>query len=451
MLAVTASCIEDSVATSPQVQPVFSVDTLKLGSVITGQGTPTYRFTVRNRHDKILNIDRIALRSGSTTFRMNVDGFSGREFANIQVRPNDSIFVFVEATLDGNDAPGLSVVEDHVDFVTRGVTRTVVLRADGFDVKRHRAEVITSDTRLTAEYPHQIFDSLVVAPGVTLTVDAGTRLMFHDGARMKVYGTLRSLGTVENPVHFMGDRTDNVVGSISFDLMASQWHGLTFAPESRGNLLSHTEVRNTETGVLADSLSQVTIVNSRLRNSAGRSLTAWHADVTAMGAEIAEAAYGTLLLHGGSARFDHCTIANYYLFSVLYGEAVQLSHVDDDTDDGSGLPRLRAEFTNSIIYGNGTDLSHGDLSGTDVTFTRCLFKSGGEDDANFVECLWDSDPLYYTERSKYIFDYRVKPESPAIGYDSPALSLDLAPADLYGVTRAGTIGAYEYVAPEVDE
>lgn len=440
-----SSCIEDSVATSPQVQPLFSVDTLKMGSVITSQGTPTFRFTVYNRHDKILNIDRIALRSGSTTFRMNVDGFSGRDFSNIQIRPNDSIFVFIEATLPEQSAPGLIEVKDHVDFTTRGVTRTVVLDADGFDVKRHRGEIITADTRFTAEYPHQIFDSLVVAPGATLTIEPGTRMMFHDGASMKVYGTLQSLGTPEAPVHFSGDRTDNVVGSISFDLMASQWQGLTFAPESKGNLLSHSIVRNTVSGVLADSLSQVTIINSRLRNSAGRSLTAWHADVTAMGTEIAEAAYGTLLLHGGKARLDHCTIANYYLFSVLYGEAVQLSHTDDDTDDQSGLPRLDAVFTNSIIYGNGTDLSHGDLTGMNVTFTRCLFKSEGEDDENFIECLWDADPLYYTERSKYIFDYRVKPESPAIGYDSPALSLPLAPADFYGTPRAGTIGAYEFV------
>lgn len=442
------SCIEDSIATSPQVQPEFSTDTLKMDTIFTGQGTPTFRFLVYNRHDKVMNIDRISLRSGSDVFRFNVDGFSGKEFTNVEIRPKDSIFVLVEATVPEFKAPGITDVIDHLDFSTRGITRTLVIKASGLDVTRRRGEVITADTRWDNEYPYQIFDSLVVARGATLTLEPGTRLHFHDGAFLRVDGTLIARGTPDKVIHLSGDRTNNVVGSIPFDLMASQWQGLIFSPESRGNVMSHAIVRNTVNGVLADSLSQVTFVNCRLRNAAGRALTAWHADITAEGCEIADAAYGTLLIHGGKGRFDHCTFANYYLFSALHGEAIQLIHVDDDTDDGSGLPRLSASFTNSIVYGNGTDLSLGDLTGMDVTFTSCLFKSNGSDDENFIRCIWDADPLYYTVRNEYLFDYRVKPDSPAIGVADESLSTGLSSTDFYGVGRAATIGAYEFVEPQ---
>ncbi len=127
---------------------------------------------------------------------------------------------------------------------------------------------------------------------------------------------------------------------------------------------------------------------------------------------------------------------------------MQFAHVSADEktglDDGSGLPYTQATFVNCIIYGNGADLSHGDLTGTGITMRRCLLKSKGSDDDNFIECIWDTDPLYYTVRSDYYFDYRVKPDSPAIG----AGEATDAPADWYGTTRASTLGAYEFTSPE---
>ena len=110
------------------------------------------------------------------------------------------------------------------------------------------------------------------------------------------------------------------------------------------------------------------------------------------------------------------------------------------------MPYLTADFTNCIIYGNGTDLSVGDFSGSLVTLRRCLLKSNGEDDDNFIACIWDTDPLYYTVRSDYYFDYRLKPDSPALGAADPALILPEASADFYGVSRlqeAPNLGAYQ--------
>lgn len=451
-ILLPVSCIEDGIDTSPTSQPVFSTDTLNIGTVFTDQPTPTSRFMVYNRHDKILNISNISLRSGGNTFRINVDGFAGTSFQNIEIRPNDSIYVFVEATLAQNGSPSLTAVEDILDFVTNGVTTSVVLHADGQDVTRLRGEIINSDRRLTADYPYQIYDSLVVAPEAVLTIAPGTILHFHDKAYMRVYGSLVTEGTSEEPVVMRGDRTGSVVSDISFDLMDSQWDGLHFAPSSRGNRLSHTEVRNTVSGVIADSLSEVRFHNCRLRNSATYSLSTRYADLTLTGCEVAEASDGALSLTGGKAIVNHCTFANYYLFSALHGAIVQIYHFDAESDNGSGMPYLVADFSNSILYGNGTDWSVGNLDGTAVTLRRCLLKSSGSDDANFIDCVWDSDPLYYTVREEYLFDYRLQPGSPAIGSADPQLTLPEAARDIYGCERlpSPNLGAYQAMKEQPD-
>lgn len=451
-----AACIEDAVSGSPSDQPTFSCDTLDMGTVFTLDGSPTSRFTVYNRHDKVISINSISLRDDpDNRFRLNVDGLSGRSFSNVEIRPNDSIFVYVETTqpVNGGDAPVRR--EAHLDFVTAGVTQTVVLSASAQDVRRQRGTVIDKDTRWKSGAPYQIYDSLVVAPGVTLTLDAGAQLLFHDKAYLKVYGTLVSDGTAEHPVNLTGDRQGIVAADIPYEIMSGQWEGVLFTTESRNNRLSFTSIRNTKWGVVADSIPHgdtpaLTLVNCRLRNSQGYALTAYHSDITAYGTELADASSGVLLLVGGTQRIDRCTIANYYLFTALGGAAVQFMHCNADTDDLSGLPLMNADITNTIIYGNGTDISIGDFTGTAVTLRRCLLKSEGTDDDNFINCIWGEDPLYYTVREDYYFDYRLQPESPALGAADPSLTpvlpygLAIPDRDLYNAPRdaAPNLGAY---------
>lgn len=85
--AILPSCIEDGVITDPSAQPRFETDTLSLGAVFTGEGSPTASVKIYNPHDKILNISSVRLRDGRY-FRINVDGFCGREFTDVEIRPN---------------------------------------------------------------------------------------------------------------------------------------------------------------------------------------------------------------------------------------------------------------------------------------------------------------------------------------------------------------------------
>lgn len=450
MLFGTASCIEDGFTASPSDQPEFPADTLDLGLIFTDEPSPTSRMVVYNRHSKGLNISDIRISGPDAAhFRMNVDGLSGETFSNVEIRANDSIFVLVEATLPENATAKPTEITASLDFTTNGVKRSVVLAATGQNVRRLRGLTLAQDTHLTAELPYQIYDSLVVAPGTTLTLDPGARLHFHDKAMLVVRGSLRSLGTPEAPVNLCGDRTGNVVADISFDIMSNQWTGVFILGTSTDNLISHTDIRNTAQGVTVDS-APLTIINSRLHNSAGSALEAYHSRIRALGSEFAEAADGLVYLQGGEHLFSGCTFANNYLFSAISGPAIWLAHVSSDpktgADDESGLPYLKAEFNNSIVYGLGDDFSHGSLEGTDVRVRRCLIRAEGKDDNEFINCIWGDDPLYYTVREDYIFDYRLRPDSPAIGAaDRTLYPPDFPAADFYGVPRALDLGAYTFV------
>ncbi|MDE6396457.1 MAG: hypothetical protein K2K84_04225, partial [Muribaculaceae bacterium] len=361
LLFTVTSCIEDGVTTSPSDRLYFSTDTLDMGTVITEDVSTTHRFTVRNPHSKGIVISNISL-SGENAgyFRLNVDGFSGREFNDVEIRANDSIYVLVSCTLPANDSDLPVNLLANIDFKSNGNTSTVVVSATGRDVVRLHGFTVDADTGFSPLRPYQIFDSLVVAEGATLTLPAGTQLMFHDKARMIVRGSLRAEGSVEAPVELRGDRTGNVITDITFDLMSRQWDGLAFTSTSRDNLLSHTIVRNTVYPTTVDH-TDLTIINSRLRNSGSTVLDVTGGTVTAVGSEFAEAADGVVYLDGGNHTFNQCTFANYYLFSAIGGPAIGLNHINEVTDNGSGEPYASVEISNSIIYGLGTDISHGTL------------------------------------------------------------------------------------------
>lgn len=441
-------CIEDGISTSASDQPVFSTDTLRMGSVFTLDATPTHRFVVFNNNDKGIMISDIRFSDDpSGIFRLNVDGIAGKRFNNVEIRANDSIFVFVEATLPENGRNQMVDVVSHLEFVTNGVTRTLPVKISGRDVTRLRGDArISSDTSFSPEKPYQIYDSLVVEKGVTLTLPAGTELFMHDAARIKVYGTLRMEGTAEKPVSITGDRSGYVAASIPYEIMSGQWGGIEFAPESRDNFISHATIRNSEWGLIVDGAdNSLRLINSQIRNTKEYVLRAFHSNVDAAGCEFADASLGLVGLIGGSHSFNHCTFANYYLFTAIGGPALQFAHYDDESLDLDfpDMPLLSARLTNCILYGIGGELSKGDLEGTDIYLQRCLLKSAGSDDDHFIDCIWDKDPKYYTEREQYKFDYRLRDDSPARDAADMGLTDPATASDRYGLQRAGALGAYE--------
>lgn len=449
------SCISDSFTTSPNDILAFSADTLSFDTVFTDLGTPTARLKVYNRASKSINIASIRFRQSDSPFTLNVDGQSGTVFSNVEIRPNDSIFLFVECYIAETAGNTPFLVEDMLDFVTNGVSQSVVVEAYGQNVTRLRGERVTGTLQLNADRPYVVYDSLVVDDGGVLRAAPGTRLLFHDGARLTVRGTLEAVGTPSAPVEMRGDRLDNVLPDVGYDILAGQWDGVVIGPGSFGNRMEYVDMRSTVRGVQVDSCGvtdrpKLTLVNSWLHNSQGTVLSSRYARVDAYGVCFSEAGGPVVELWGGVHEFSQCTISNYYLFAVPSGPLLTLRHclpAAEGEKPVSDLPLMSAVFENSIIYGMTSDINTGDLTGSDVYLRNVLMKSSGENDEHFIDCLWDKDPLFYTVRTDYIFNYHVKDDSPAIGAGNPEYVSPLTETDMDGRRRQTppTLGAYVYV------
>lgn len=458
MLAVvTTGCIEDGFTTSSNDVLEFSVDTISFDTIFTGEGTPTLQFVVRNKHSKQLNISSITLAGESgATFYLNVDGVKGESFSDVEIRGKDSIYVFVEAYIDYTNELNPIEFVDHINFITNGVTQQVTLTAWGIDVERLTAPHITQDTQFTNERPYLIYDTLRVDSGVTLTLQPGCTLYFHDAAAMVVDGTLVANGTQDQIINMRGDRLDEVLNGVDYDIMSGQWGGIRFTGSSFGNSIRYTYMRGSTDGVIADScnVSQVklSLFNSILHNAVNSVLTASHCWIEAEGCEFSDAGGSVVKLIGGKERLVNCTIANYYLFSVISGTMLNMSYVFSDDSNGVD-PMMDASFDNCIFYGIATDFNIGRFPDADVYIRYCLMKSDGYDDENFISCVWAGLPYFYTVREDYFFDYRLRDTSEAIGKGNPEYLSDEGMTDFYGVSRLrddGTvdIGAYSYVPSE---
>lgn len=461
LVASLPSCIEDNFTTSSSDTLVFSTDTLSFDTVFTGETTATHRFLVYNRHKKQLRISDISIDGvgDGAHFYMNVDGRSGERFSDIEVRGNDSLYVFVTARVDETSADTPFDVYGNLNFVTNGVLQTVTLRAAGQNAVTVSDWTISENTALTADRPYRVMDSLVVDEGATLRIPAGTTVYFHDKAKIRVKGTLLMEGTQGNPVRLRADRLDKVAGSIPFQLMSGQWDGVHYDKDSYGNEMAYVEMQGSSSGVVVDSCGvldkrKLHIFNSVLHNSSSSVLTAAHSWIDAEGSEFSDASEGVVNLTGGKYAFNNCTFANYYLFSAITSPLLTLNYVLPKGKSYDN-PLMDAEFNNCVVYGNASDISEGDLKGSAVYLRNCLLRSKGNDDDNFINCVWGGDPKFYTVRKDYIFDYRLKNESDAIGKGDMTLCPDAARFDMLGNDRFASgsldLGAYVWIEQKEEE
>lgn len=448
---MSTGCISDEFTDSPSDVLAFSVDTLRFDTVFTDVGTPTARLKVFNRASKSINISSIRLRNDDGVFSMNVDGVSGKVFENIEIRANDSIFIFVECRINENTDKRPFKVEGHMDFLTNGVSQTVNLLAYGQNVTRLRGVTIDSDVTFTDDLPYVVFDTLRVAKSATLTLSPGTRLLFHDKGILQVDGRLLAIGAEGKMIEMRGDRLDNVLPDVGYEILAGQWQGVRFGAESFGNRMEYVEMQSSAHGVIVDSCgiidrNKLTLVNSWLHNSQGNVLRSEHSWVDAYGCCFSDAGEAVVYLRGGVHDLVQCTLANNYLFSISTESILTLSHLSWQDSSGVANPLMKANFNNCIIYGITSPLTPGDLEGTDVYMRNVLLGVGGSDDNHFISCLWDMNPEFETVRDDYYFNYHLKDNSPAIGAGNPEYVTPECQVDMDGINRLEwgnpALGAY---------
>lgn len=470
MSALFSSCIEDGFTTSSSDVLTFSKDTIAFDTVITLQGTATKQMIVYNKNKKQINISsiKVAGLASKGHFHLNVDGIRGDEFKNVEIRGNDSIFIFIEAKLDEMESNDPTLIEDRLEFVANGVQKSVLLSAWGQDVIRLSGDTISGNGHFTADKPYLIYDTVFVSERSTLTIDPGATLLFHDKAAMRIKGTMLANGTADSPITFRGDRLDHVVGETSFDLMSGQWGGIIFTPGTKDNVLKHVVMKGSSIGMHCSSeyMNDTTrcalkLINCVLTNSASTCLVTQGCYVQAIGTEFSDAAEEVAYFVGGKVMMSQCTFANNYLFTVPVLPIVQVFNVDYG---GGYVDKIRAYFDNCILHGLNDELSAGFLNAAKDTITEnnvlkldgynvlmryCLFKASGTNDSHFINCVWEGDPHFLTVREDHFFDYRLGNESDAIGKGNAALCPEEARYDRYGRDRLARgsvdLGAYVWV------
>lgn len=447
-------CISDEFTTSPTDLLTFSTDTVSFDTVFTDLGTPTARLKVFNKAKKSVNISSIKFKNPDSYFAMNVDGVSDREFKDVEIRGNDSIFVFIECYIPETQQTGPQLVEDKLEFVTNGVTQQVTVEAYGQNVIRLKNFTVTEDMEMGPEMPYVVFDSLVVEKEATLKILPGANILFHDKASLVVKGTIDARGEPDKKINMRGDRLDDVLPDVGYDILAGQWKGVYIRGESFDNHLEYVDMRSTVDGLRVDSCADLSrqklqLVNSWIHNSQSTAFKSEYSWVDAYGCVFSEAAEAAVSLTGGKHEFVQCTFSNYYLFSVVSDPLVCLYHLFPEDLDGNSNELMKANFLNCILYGMPSDLNEGDLEGSDVYFKYTSLKSAGTDDDHFISCLWDTDPLFYTIREDYYFNYRLKEGSPVIGAGNPAYVSAICLYDMDGLNRLSggnpDLGAYVYV------
>ena len=468
---------EQSFSSDPAFRLSFSTDTVSFDTLFTEVSSSTYSLLIYNRNKDGLRIASAHLSGGDDSpFRVNLDGLAGTSFSDLVVRGGDSLFVFVEVTVDprGQDEP-FEVCDSLLFSLESGVTQQIQLRAYGQDATVLRGFVVDSDMRFTSHRPYLVYDSLRVEEGSVLYLDAGTRLYFHDGVEMQVYGSLEAVGTKESPIVFRGARTDHMFSYLPYDRLSAQWGGITLHPSSFDNIFIHCDIHSGTYGLRAENLDmtrqKLTMQDSQIHNVDEDALQLTLCAASFANSLFTNAGGHCVNLLGGQMTFMHCTMANFFPWKSERGEAVNISNYVEE--EQIVYPLLGVDFINSIITGSKDDelaglvIEKGDTADysayAQFSFSHSLINSKGEardpDTLRFSNIVWEhKDSAAYgrtnfrtIDHDEFIYDFHLDSLSVARGIASPEY-IQKFPYDKDEQPRHGNgpidAGCYQYIVHE---
>ena len=460
MITGFIACERYELYKNPDATIYFSTDTIFFDTIFTTFGSTTKQVRVHNRYDQPVEISYIRLAGGEDSFfRLNIDGYQTNEVSNIEIPPKDSIYIFVEVTIDPNNVDSVLLIQDSIVFNTNGNIQDVDLLAWGQDVHLIDGEEVQTQTWMN-DKPYLVIHSMMVDTSQTLTIEEGVRLHFHRNSRLYVAGTIIVNGSLENPVVFEGDRLEEM-----YEDVAGQWDGIWLLPGSRDSRFNYAVIKNAVIGIESDTLSSVLNPNLKLSNTVIKNMSAvgilgLGTTIHASNCEISECGqFAIALLIGGSYEFYHCTVANYWggdwkETTIRSTPAVILNNYYEDIYKHIQVrPIEQAVFGNCIIWGSRdsefeVDRYPGSALNFKLSHTISKIDPGEfdlEDETIFNHYMNFKDPKF---DSIQIQDYRLDTLSPAKDVGSLNIATPF-PLDLAGNSRLSDegpdLGAYERI------
>ncbi|OFX18649.1 MAG: hypothetical protein A2041_04775 [Bacteroidetes bacterium GWA2_31_9b] len=454
LIYLTFSCEKDEFYTSSNAKLKFSNDTVLFDTVFTTIGSATKQLIVKNPYKNSIRISSIYLAGGeSSPYRLNIDGYSGIKLNNIELRSKDSLYIFIEVTIDPTNQNLPMVVKDSIVFSFNNNIQDVNLVSWGQDVHILNSQIIQTETWIN-DKPYLIYNYLFIDTASTLTIEAGVKLHFHNQSRMYVAGTMISNGTFESPVIFTGDRLEEMYNDIP-----GQWDGIWLLPGSKDNVINFSEIRNAIIGIQVDTLANtdnptLLLSNSKIENMTSTGVYAQGTTIEAYNTVIANCGqFATALTLGGSYEFNHCTFANYWGYSSRTTPSILINNYYIDIYGNTQIRSLsKAYFGNCIIYGNKESeifLDKNSAGEFNYAFDYSLIKieptinTGNTE--NYINILKNVDPKF---NDPYNNDYELDTLSPAKDFGKIQIGLSF-PLDIYlnnrTIDNGPDIGAFERV------
>jgi len=506
MLLFWSSCRQDFDFSPSTGNLEFSKDTVYLDTVFTNIGSSTYNLKVYNKSNDDISIPTIALERGlSSNYRLNVDGNAGQTFTNVQIQAKDSLFIFVETTIDIGDQTLLDdefLYTDKINFDagsnlqsvalvtlvkdaifiyperdnTTGIIETLTLSVNGTPIETEiqGRELLSSELTFTNQKPYVIYGYAAVPNGQTLTVDAGARVHFHansgllvlENASLQINGSLSTdEELMENEVIFESDRLEP-----NFSEVPGQWGAIWLFENSVNNVINYATIKNGTVGILADgnadaAVDKLTITNSKIYNFSNYGILGRNTSINAENLVVNTAGQSSVALtFGGTYNFTHSTIANYWNNSFRQFPALLINNFMEDVDGTIFITDLtQCNFNNSIIYGNDNpELIIDEVVDAAVNFNfkflNCLirFEDGPNspdsvnynfnDLAHYQNLIRNQDPDF---RAPLENDLIIGNDSNANAQGDPTFALQV-PQDILGVNRTNSadLGAYQHITFE---
>lgn len=410
LLLTICSCRSDFDFESSTGNLRFSKDTVYLDTVFTDIGSSTYTLKVYNRSDKNISIPNIQLnQKENSKYRLMVDGMPGKVFNNVELLAKDSMFIFIETTIDydeyansettflytdyiefGTDANFqkvelVTLVQDAIFLYPKkfsdGTTETLPIGDDeiyGFYLDP--ADPMNGDElHWTNTKPYVIYGYAAVPPASTLIVDAGVRAHFHaesgiivaNTASLQINGTTSLTDDLENEVIFESDRLEPL-----YEDVPGQWGTVWFTQGSTNNSITNLTLKNATVGMLVSGNDGTTtptidLTNVQIYNCSNVGILARTGNMTGKNIVINNCGETSLACSfGGSYEFTHCTFANYW------PKPNQTSVLIDDYDGSAIYALTKADFRNCIIFGSPNFAINLKKEGTTFNyhFENCLIK-----------------------------------------------------------------------------
>lgn len=508
IIVVASSCRNDFETTSSTGDLRFSRDTIYLDTVFTNIGSSTYNLKVYNKSDDAISIPSVRLSRGEASdYRLNVDGVAGREFNDVEILAKDSIFIFVETTIDINDYTGDDVdflYTDAIEFDTGSNAQKVelvtlvkdatfifpdredatgiieTLTINGTETQIQGRYLMDDELTFTAEKPYVVYGYMAVgdpdgATAKTLNINPGARIHFHqnsgiivaNNASLKINGALSAnQETLENEVILEGDRLEP-----GFSDIPGQWGAILLTTGSVDNEINHATIKNATVAILNESNTttgspNLRLANTQIYNSGAVGLLNRFSTVEASNTVINNAGQFAMLIQlGGNYSFDHCTFTNYFTSGSRTTPAV---FVDNTLLVGNEL-RIgdleKATFRNSIIYGNqGEELlfNRDEATAFNFKFENTLIRFDDtfgsfedsefhqfDDTSRYENVLISMEPDFQNPNNNKL---QIGEASAGNGQGNPAVAQQF-PLDLIGTNRTTNpdLGAYEsIVLPDED-